>query len=180
MCRPDLWAGYTHPLSCRGSGTLRTKCDQGGEALLPVTLPLVTDTGNVGHGRCGSSPVSGLDRQVARNPRRPAILSSGPCLPPGRASIRPYPRSSPPLVLDCSSKPLDPLAAWIFNLLLLPGVGKVAWGRRPAPRDLGRPWPSLHSFPLTSLKFVLGRLCTSLHPCDAIVLPFSCALSIIG
>ena len=45
------------PSPARGSGTWRSRLDRGAKAL----LPLGADTGNVGHGRCGSFPASGLD-----------------------------------------------------------------------------------------------------------------------
>ena len=61
------------PSPARGSGTWRSRLDRGAKAL----LPLGADAGNVGHGRCGSFPASGLDRQIARNPRRPAVPSYG-------------------------------------------------------------------------------------------------------
>ena len=61
------------PSPARGSGTWRSWLDQG----VRTPLPLGADAGTVGHGRYGSIPVSGPDRQIARNPRRPEVPSWG-------------------------------------------------------------------------------------------------------
>ena len=52
------------PSRAHGSGTFEAR-PRGRIAAL-----LGADTGNICHRRCGSFPASGLDRQVARNPRR--------------------------------------------------------------------------------------------------------------
>ena len=60
---------HTQPGSTR---TPSPACGSG-KQIAEALHPLGDDAGNVGHRRCGSIPASGPDRQIARNPRRPAV-----------------------------------------------------------------------------------------------------------